>query len=70
MVIANPPYSANQGDANNNNQNVNYPALDAPDRRHLRRTFNGDQRQHASHVERNPLGGERPESGTKAWWDS
>lgn len=29
VVIANPPYSANQGDANNNNQNLKYPALDA-----------------------------------------
>ena len=28
VVIANPPYSANQGDANNNNQNLKYPALD------------------------------------------
>ncbi|CUS37085.1 conserved hypothetical protein [Candidatus Nitrospira nitrosa] len=29
VVIANPPYSANQGDANNNNQNLKYAALDA-----------------------------------------
>jgi predicted helicase len=28
VVIANPPYSANQGDANANNQNLKYPALD------------------------------------------
>lgn len=28
VVIANPPYSANQGDANNNNQNLKYLALD------------------------------------------
>jgi predicted helicase len=28
VVIANPPYSANQGDANNNNQNLKYPVLD------------------------------------------
>ncbi len=28
VVISNPPYSANQGDANNNNQNLKYPALD------------------------------------------
>tara|TARA_R110002111_G_scaffold262650_2_gene339723 strand:+ start:1438 stop:6402 length:4965 start_codon:yes stop_codon:yes gene_type:complete len=29
VVITNPPYSANQGDANKNNQNLEYPALDA-----------------------------------------
>lgn len=29
VVIANPPYSANQGNANNNNQNLRYPTLDA-----------------------------------------
>jgi predicted helicase len=29
VVIANPPYSANQGDTNNNNQNLKYRALDA-----------------------------------------
>ena len=29
VVIANPPYSANQGDANKNNQNLKYSALDA-----------------------------------------
>ena len=28
VVIANPPYSVGQGDANNNNQNLKYPALD------------------------------------------
>ena len=29
VVIANPPYSVGQGDANNNNQNIDYPALDS-----------------------------------------
>ncbi len=28
VVIANPPYSVGQGDANNNNQNLDYPSLD------------------------------------------
>lgn len=28
VVIANPPYSVGQGDANNNNQNLDYPAID------------------------------------------
>lgn len=28
VIISNPPYSAGQGDANENNQNLDYPALD------------------------------------------
>ena len=44
VVIANPPYSANQGDANNNNRNLKYEALDA-NRRDVCRPIDGDEQE-------------------------
>jgi predicted helicase len=37
VIIGNPPYSAGQTSANDNNQNVGYPALDA----RIRETYAG-----------------------------
>lgn len=40
VIVSNPPYSAGQGDANENNQNIVYPALDEK----IRNTYAKDSR--------------------------